>query len=89
MKELTTQPISWEQARQLVLQRLSDWITTIPPAERALKVAFRPPGEVGYIFLSPTDMLREVQLNTALGRKIIVAELNKIMLDTGISYVIQ
>jgi hypothetical protein len=74
--------ITWSQARELVLARLRQWIESLPPAERALKILW------GQRLLSPLDMLREVETLSDLGQAVIVAELNKIAETTGIHYII-
>jgi hypothetical protein len=74
--------ITWSQARDLVLARLRQWVESLPPAERRLKILW------GQRLLSPLDMVREVETLSDLGKQIIVAELNKIAETTGIHYVI-
>jgi len=76
------QYISWQQARDMVLERLRQWVSTLPPAERMLKILW------GQTLLSPDDMIRHVTLLDDLGRQIIAAELRKISEVTGIEYVI-
>lgn len=74
--------ITWQQARDMVLERLESWIQTMPVSERRLKIFW------GNYLISPNDMLREVQLLTETGKQIIAAELNKISQEVGVTYVI-
>lgn len=76
------QYITWQQARDMVLERLRQWVATLPPAERMLKILW------GQTLLSPNDMIRHVELLDDLGRQIVAAELVKISEVTGIEYVI-
>lgn len=80
---MAVQYISWEEARSLVLARLRELALRAGPVERTLKVIWD-----RYV-LSMDDMIREVELNSELGRKIVAGELRKISYETGIEYVIR
>jgi len=80
--KMSIQYISWMQARDLVLERLRQWVQSLPPAERGLKILW------GQRLLSPLDILREVEILSDLGRQIINSELAKISQEVGITYVI-
>lgn len=80
---MSVQNITWQQARTLVLSRLRQWISSMAPSERMLKILW------GQQLLSPNDMLRHVEVLDDLGRQIIAAELSKISQEVGIEYVIK
>jgi len=74
--------ISWSEARDMVAERLRQWIESMPPAERSLKLIWHK------WLLSPYDMLVHVQRMDEIGKQIVVAEIRKISETTGINYVI-
>jgi hypothetical protein len=74
--------ITWSQARDLVLARLRQWVESLPPAERRLKILWGP------YTLTPMEMLVHVETLDELGKKIVAAELAKISEVTGITYII-
>lgn len=79
---MSVQHITWQTARELVLARLRQWVETLPPAERMLKILW------GQQLLSPNDLIKHVTLLDDLGQQIIAAELTKISQEVGIEYVI-
>lgn len=79
---MSVQYITWQQARNMVLERLRAWVASLPPAERMLKILW------GQTLLSPNDMIRHVTVLDELGRQIVASELRKISETTGIEYII-
>jgi len=79
---MSAQYIDWATARKLVLSRLTQWVQSLPAAERMLKISW------GTYLLSPDDMIRHVTILDDLGRQIVAAELNKISQEVGITYII-
>lgn len=79
---MSVQYVTWSQARELVLNRLRQWISSMPPSERMLKILW------GQQLLSPNDMVRHVTLLDELGKQIVAAELRKISEEVGITYII-
>lgn len=79
---MSIQYITREEARRMVLERLRQWISSLPQAERMLKIIW------GKYILSPSDMVREVELGSEIGWAIVAAELRKISETIGITYII-
>ena len=75
--------ITWEQAKRMVSERLRQWIESMPPAERALKILWN------QMLMSPNEMLVHVERLDEIGRQIIAAELAKIGEEVGIYYIIK
>ena len=79
---MSVQYITWNQAREMVSARLRQWISSMPPSERMLKILW------GQQLLSPNDMLRHVEVLDELGRQIVATELRKISEEIGVTYII-
>lgn len=69
---MSVKTITFEEARRIVLQKLREWRESLPKEQRALPFIIWKEN-----VLSPNDMIREVELNTELGRMIVVAEIRK------------
>ncbi|MEM2385419.1 MAG: hypothetical protein QXO67_00400 [Candidatus Bathyarchaeia archaeon] len=79
---MSVQYITREEARRMVLERLRQWVASLPPAERMLKIVW------GRYILSPSDMVREVELGSEVGWAIVAAELRKISETVGVTYIV-
>lgn len=80
---MAIQELSYFQAKQLALERLRQWVMTIPPSRRSLKVVWRT------FVISPLEMIREVENDTEIGQKIVSAELEAISEIEGITYIVK
>ena len=61
--------VSYEEAKQIVLARLRQWIENLPVAERTMPrivIRMRP--------YSPLDILREVEMDTEIGREYVYSQ---------------
>jgi len=79
---MSVQYITWNQAREMVSARLRQWISSMPPSERMLKILW------GQRLLTPNQMLIHVETLDEIGREIVAAELRKISEEVGITYII-
>ena len=65
--------ISFEQGKQLTLARLRQWREELPEAERR-----RPRKIIDFKAFSVLDMIREVEMETETGKKIIYDEVKRL-----------
>ena len=65
--------ISFSQAKQLVLARLRQWLQELPEAERR-----RPRKIIDFKAYSVLDLIREVEMETEAGKKIIYDEAKRL-----------
>ena len=65
--------ISFAEAKTLVLARLRDWLESLPLAERT-----RPRKIIDYRPYSVTDLIREVERETDVGKQIMYDEAKKL-----------
>ena len=70
---MSVKTITFEEARRIVLRKLREWRDSLPKEQRTLPFVIWKEA-----VLSPNDMIREVELNTELGRMIVVAEIRKL-----------
>ena len=65
--------ISFAEAKQLTLARLRQWLEELPQAERA-----RPRKIIDFKAYSVLDMIREVEMETEVGKKVIYDEMKRL-----------
>jgi hypothetical protein len=65
--------ISFEQAKELTLARLKQWLEELPEAERR-----RPRKIIDFKAYSVLDLIREVEMETETGKKIIYDEMKRL-----------
>ena len=65
--------ISFEEAKQLTLARLRQWLEELPEAERR-----RPRKIINFKAYSVLDLIREVEMETEVGRMIIYDEMKRL-----------
>ena len=65
--------ISFSQAKQLVLARLRQWLQELPEAERR-----RPRKIIDFKAYSVLDLIREVEMETEVGKKYIYDEAKRL-----------
>jgi hypothetical protein len=65
--------ISFGEAKQLVLARLRQWLQELPEAERR-----RPRKIIDFKAYSVLDLIREVEMETDVGKKIIYDEVKRL-----------
>lgn len=70
---MSIRTITFEEARRIVLEQLREWRNTLPKEQRMMPFIIWKE----YV-LSPNDIIREVELNTELGKRIVVAEIRKL-----------
>lgn len=80
---MSVQYLTLDQARDLVLQRLRQWNQSLPPQRRNLKLMY-----LNYM-LSPNDIIREIEHNTAIGQQIVAAQLAAISQVEGVTYIVR
>jgi len=65
--------ISYEEAKALVLARLRQWLQELPEAERG-----RPRKIINFKPYSVLDLIREVEMDTDVGRKYVYDEAKRL-----------
>jgi len=65
--------ISFAEAKQLTLARLRQWLKELPEAERR-----RPRKIINFKAYSVLDLIREVEMGTEVGRRIIYDEMKRL-----------
>ena len=65
--------ISFEQAKELTLARLRQWLEELPEAERR-----RPRKILDFKAYSVLDLVREVEMETEVGKKYIYDEMKRL-----------
>lgn len=65
--------ISFEQAKELTLARLRQWLEELPEAERR-----RPRKIIDFKAYSVLDLIREVEMETEAGKTIIYDEVKRL-----------
>jgi len=65
--------ISFNEAKQLTLARLRQWLKELPEAERR-----RPRKIIDFKAYSVLDLIREVEMETEAGKKIIYDEVKRL-----------
>jgi len=65
--------ISFEQAKELTLARLRQWLEELPEAERR-----RPRKILDFKAYSVLDLVREVEMETEVGKTIIYDEMKRL-----------
>ena len=65
--------ISFEQAKELTLARLRQWLTELPEAEKR-----RPRKIIDFKAYSVLDLIREVEMETEVGKKYIYDEAKRL-----------
>jgi len=65
--------LSFDEAKFLVLERLRQWLTELPEAERR-----RPRKVIDFKAYSVLDLIREVEMETTTGKKIIYDEAKRL-----------
>jgi hypothetical protein len=65
--------ISFAQAKELTLARLREWLNSLPAAERT-----RPRKIINYKPYSVTDLIREVERESTVGKEIVYDEVKKL-----------
>jgi len=65
--------IPYEEARKIVLENLRKWRDLLPREQRTMPFIIWKEH-----VLSPNDLVREVELNTELGKLIVIAEIRKL-----------
>ena len=78
----------WNRMKEVVLQFLRTKYGRLPESQRMLPyIMFTDPDTMELIPISPNDAIREVSNLSELGRKIIVAEINKVGREIGRAHV--